>query len=87
MSQMATITSKRQLTIPAKLFKKVGFKQGEKVIVTEEEDGSLKIKSALALVEELGGSVPVPKKWKGKDIDEIIEEATDEYFREKCNKK
>lgn len=83
MSQMATITSKRQLTIPSQLFKKMGFKQGEKVIVTQEEDGSLKIKSAIQLVEELAGSIPVPTKWKGKNLDRIVKEARDAHFNKK----
>ncbi|MBI2086259.1 hypothetical protein HYT74_02875 [Candidatus Daviesbacteria bacterium] len=39
------------------------------------------------LIEELAGSVPMPKKWKGKDIDTIIEEAKEEYFKEKYNLK
>lgn len=82
MNQLATITSKKQLTLPAELFRKVGFKVGEKVIVSEE-NGSLKITSAEKLVEELAGSIPMPKAWKGKNIDQIIEEARDEYFKKK----
>ena len=42
LQDMATITSKRQLTIPAKIFRKLGLKEGEKVKVMEE-DGSLKM--------------------------------------------
>lgn len=86
MSQMATITSKKQLTIPAQLFYEAGFKIGQKVIVTEE-NGSLKITPAEKLVEELAGSVPIPAKWKGKNLDRIIEEAKDEYFQEKYHLK
>ncbi len=82
MTQMATITSKKQLTIPAELFRKVGFKIGEKVIVSEE-NGSLKLTSAEKLVEELAGSLPMPKEWEGKDIDRIIDEARDEYYKQK----
>ena len=86
MTQIATITSKKQLTLPAELFRQVGFRVGEKVIVSEE-NGSLKITSAERLVEELAGSVPMPKKWRGKDIDEIIEEARNEYFSKKYQSK
>ena len=82
MTQMATITSKKQLTLPAELFRQVGFRVGEKVIVSEE-NGSLKITSAEKLVEELAGSIPMPKEWEGKDVDQIIEEARDEYFKKK----
>lgn len=86
MSQMATITSKKQLTLPSALFKKAGFKVGQKVIVTEE-NGSLKLTSAERLVEELAGSVPIPKKWQGKALDQIIDEARDEYFKNKYSPK
>ena len=86
MNQMATITSKNQLTLPVELFRKVGFRIGEKVIVSEE-NGSLKIISAEKLVEELAGSIPMPKEWEGKDIDQIVEEARDEYFKKKYQSK
>jgi AbrB family looped-hinge helix DNA binding protein len=76
---LATITSKRQLTIPSKVFKTVGFKKGDKVIV-EEENGALKIKKATALVEELAGSVKVPKHLMGVDVDEAIRIAKQRRF-------
>lgn len=86
MTQMATITSKKQLTIPAAIFRQIGLEIGQRVIVSEE-NGSLKITPAERLVEQLAGSVPMPKKWKGKDIDEIIEEARNEYFSKKYQSK
>lgn len=79
---MATITSKRQLTVPAKIFNLANMRVGQKVVVVED-NGRVIITPAEMLVEELAGSVPIPKKWVGKDIDEIIEEAKDEYFSEK----
>lgn len=85
MQQIATITSKKQLTLPASLFKKVGFKTGDKVIVSDK-NGSLVISSAVKLVEELAGSVSVPIEWKGKDIDEIVKIAKNKYFKEKMQK-
>ena len=86
MSQMATITSKKQLTLPAALFRKAGLKIGQKVIVSEE-NGRLLLTPAELLVEELAGSVPMPKKWEGRDIDEIIDEARDAYYKSKYNLK
>lgn len=77
---MATITSKKQLTLPVELFRKVGFKIGQKVIVSEE-NGSLKITSAESIIEELGGILKPIKKWKGKSTEDIIEQAKMEYFR------
>lgn len=80
--QIATVTSKRQLTIPSKIFKKAGVRIGEKVIVQEVEGGLL-IKPAMRLVEELGGSVFVPKNLRGADIDKAVEIAKERYFRQK----
>lgn len=76
---MATITSKRQFTIPVILFKKARLKVGDRVLV-EEENGILKIESAIAVIERLGGSVQVPKKLRGVDIDKAIETAKHKYF-------
>lgn len=82
MNYLATITSKRQFTIPAAIFKELNFQEGEKVIVSEE-DGSMKITSALALLDKLGGCVKVPKKYRGVPIDKMIEMAKREYFKKK----
>lgn len=82
MTYMATITSKKQLTLPAALFRKAGFKEGRKVVISEE-NGSLKITPAEKIVEELAGSISIPKKWQGKDLDQIIDEARDEHFKKK----
>lgn len=82
MNQIATVTSKKQLTLPSAVFKKAGFKIGQKVMVSEE-NGRLLITPAEKLVEELAGSVPVPMKWKGKDTREIIDEAKADYFNKK----
>lgn len=79
MSQMATITSKKQLTLPVEIFRKAGLKEGQKVIVTEE-NGRVILTPAERLVEELAGSLPMPKKWQGKSIQWIKEQAIKEYF-------
>lgn len=84
MNQMATITSKKQLTIPAGIFRQAGLEIGQRVIVSQE-NGRLILTPAERLVEELAGSVPMPKKWRGKDIDKIIEKAKNEYFSKKYN--
>src|SRR3989338_3080026 len=82
MAQIATITSKKQLTLPAAVFKKAGLRIGQKVIVSEE-DGQLLITPAEKLVEDLAGSVNVPSRLKGKDADEVIEQAKRKYFQNK----
>jgi len=82
MAYTATITSKRQLTIPAKLFKKAGLSHGDKVLM-EEKDGKIILRSALSLVEELAGSVKIPKHLRGVDADEAIRIAKERYFANK----
>ncbi|OGG17943.1 hypothetical protein A3D78_07365 [Candidatus Gottesmanbacteria bacterium RIFCSPHIGHO2_02_FULL_39_14] len=77
--QIATITSKNQLTLPVEIVRKIGLKTGQKVIVSEEE-GKVIITPAEVLVEELAGSVKMPRKWKGKNMEEIIENSRQEYF-------
>lgn len=86
MNQLATITSKKQLTLPVGLFHKAGLRIGQKVIVSEE-NGRLVLTPTEKLVEELAGSVPMPKEWEGKSTDQIIEQAKDEYFKKKYNLK
>lgn len=78
----ATITSKKQLTLPAKFVKKLNLKTGQKVVVTEN-NGSLMLTPAEAIVEELAGSLSMSANWHGKDIDQIINQAKQKYFQDK----
>ena len=82
MNQLATITSKKQLTLPAQVFKKAGLKIGQKVIVSEE-NGDILITPVEKFVKDLAGSVKVPSRLKGKDIDAVIEESKIKYFQNK----
>ena len=80
--QVATITSKYQLTLPVAISRKLGLKTGDKLIVSEE-DGKVILTPAVQLVQELAGSLVIPSKWKNKSIDEIIESSKKEYFLKK----
>lgn len=80
MNRIATITSKKQLTIPAGIFNKMGLKIGQKVLVSED-NGHLLITPAEKLVEELAGILAMPRKWQGKTLNHIIEDSKKEYFR------
>lgn len=82
MNQHATITSKLQLTIPINIARKVGVKSGEKVHV-DEENGRIIITPVKQLLSELAGSLSMPAKWKGKDIDSIVQEAKRDHFMTK----
>jgi len=79
MSYIATVTSKRQLTIPSELFKNIKLTKGDKVLI-EEKGGDIIIKPTTTLVEELAGSVEIPEDLKGIDIDEAIRIAKKNYF-------
>lgn len=84
--QQVTITSKLQLTIPSKIAKRIGLRRGDKIEVSEVH-GKIILTPLRQLVEELAGSISVPEKWKGRDIDDIIGEAKDEYFRSRYRSK
>lgn len=82
MTYMATITSKRQITLPASLFSELGLKKGQKLTITKRGD-ELIMKSALSAMYRLMGSVKRPEKYKGMDIDEMVEKSKMEYFSKK----
>lgn len=84
MNQLATITSKKQLTIPSFIFRNQRLSVGQKVVVSETAEGIL-ITPADQLVEELAGSLNMPKKWQGKNLDTIISEAKTAYFKKKSS--
>jgi len=82
MQKMATITSKRQLTIPVAIFQEVGLEEGERVMVSED-NGKIMIQSGRDLVEELAGLVVVPKRFRGLTIEKMVELAKQEYLKNK----
>lgn len=82
MPQLATITSKRQLTIPISLFQKLALKEGQKVIISAD-NGAIKIEPALALVDRLAGSLKTPARFKDLSPEEIIKKAKKEHFKQK----
>ena len=86
MTNLATITSKRQLTIPVEVFKKAKLAQKQKVLV-EVDNGLVKITPAAYFVEQLAGSVKVPAKFKGLSMNQIIAQAKKDYFSKKLARK
>lgn len=82
MAQLATITSKRQLTIPASIFRRLSLKEGQKVLISEK-NGVIKIISSLDLINQLAGSVAVPKRFKGMTLERVIKKAKKEHFKRK----
>lgn len=86
MNRSATITSKMQFTIPIIIAKSVGIKSGQKVNVTVQE-GQIIITPLKKLVENMAGSIKIPKQLQGQDIDKAIKQAKLNYFKSKHNQK
>lgn len=82
MQQIATITSKRQLTIPAEIFRRLNL-DGVRKVAIKEEDGVIKIEPIFKLINELAGSVKVPRRFKNLSVTEIKRKAKREYFKNK----
>jgi len=82
---LATITSKRQLTIPVAVFRKAGFRNGQKVLL-QEDKGVVKIRPVTSIIEMLAGSVTVPKRFQGRSPNQILKLAKKEYFAKRTKK-
>lgn len=80
MTYTATITSKRQLTIPVEVFLKLGLKEGERLLV-RERSGMIELQSARQLVNKLAGSLPIPPEYRGISEEVLIKKAKGEYFK------
>ncbi len=80
MLQTVTITSKRQISIPVKIFNKLGLVKGDKLIINLQQD-KIVMQKAQSLLDEIAGTVKLPAKYKNKSLDEIIKLAKKEYFK------
>ncbi|KKP88447.1 MAG: hypothetical protein UR93_C0013G0007 [Berkelbacteria bacterium GW2011_GWA2_35_9] len=81
MIKTATITSKRQLTIPASIFNELGLST-VRTMVIEKNNNSLVLTPVQNLVNTLAGSITIPKKYQGLSMDKIIENSKTEYFNQ-----
>jgi AbrB family looped-hinge helix DNA binding protein len=82
MTYTATVTSKRQLTLPAEVYQALDLKSGSKVSLTLNQS-TVTLEPVAKILDRLQGSVKLPKRFQGLDIEEIIQKAKDEYFTEK----
>ena len=80
MKETATITDKRQFTIPIRIYRELGLREGDKVVVTYAGT-KMFIESARAVVERLSGAVMVPKQFKGMSLDSAIRKAKAEHMK------
>lgn len=82
MAQTATITDKRQCTILVEIYRKLGFHEGGKVIVSHRGNKMIG-EDAEKIVDRLACSVTLPKQFRGMPVDTIIRKAKEEYFRKR----
>jgi AbrB family looped-hinge helix DNA binding protein len=82
MTYLATITDKRQVTIPVDVYRVMNMKKGQKVVI-RVKDRIISMEPAEDLVEKLAGSVEIPTRYKNMGVDKIIANAKQEYFGKK----
>ena len=86
MLQTVRISSKRQITIPAKIFNSLGLKKGERLVVRLDAR-TISMQRGLDLLDELQGSLKLPQKYKGKPESIIIQDAKHEHFKHTYSQK
>lgn len=79
MKSSSRIISKRQITLPVKIFSQLDLSQGDTLLM-EVIENSIVMRKTQDVLDSLAGSVPVPTKYKNKALDTIIEEAKHEHF-------
>lgn len=79
MLQTVSITSKRQITIPVTIYNKLGLEKGQRLVVFTDEK-RIVMEPAEFLIEKLAGSVSLPKRFKKKPLEQVIQRAKQEYF-------
>ncbi len=82
MLQTVRITSKRQITIPAKIFKHLNLNQGDYLSIYIDQ-GKIIMEKSQKLLDEIAGSIELSKEYKGKSIDFIIRDSKKKYFSRK----
>ncbi|MBI5123411.1 AbrB/MazE/SpoVT family DNA-binding domain-containing protein [Candidatus Roizmanbacteria bacterium] len=79
MLQTVKISSKRQVTIPVDIFKYLSLNEGDRLVVNIDE-GKIVMEKSQKILDEIAGSLILPKKYKNKPLDYIIRDSKQEYF-------
>ncbi|MBU6389436.1 AbrB/MazE/SpoVT family DNA-binding domain-containing protein [Patescibacteria group bacterium] len=79
MKNTVRISSKRQITIPARVFLELRLEEGDQLTV-KRKNNSLVLEKAEAVLDRLENSVELPKKYKGLSLNQVIRRAREEYF-------
>lgn len=82
MKKTVKITSKRQITIPAAIYKELGLSDGASLVM-DSGPGYITLTDPLNGFYKLAGSLKTPEKYKGVDLDEAIDKGLEKYIKEK----
>lgn len=82
MLQSVRISSKRQITIPSRIYQSLNLKKGDQLLVELKED-KIFIQKAQAVLDQLAGSLKIPSSLRKKNLETIIKEAKEKYFKNK----
>ncbi|MDQ3098222.1 MAG: AbrB/MazE/SpoVT family DNA-binding domain-containing protein [bacterium] len=85
MQDTAKISSKRQITIPAKVFNLLRLKEGDELSISVEKNQMI-MEKAQSYLDSVAGSLPLPEKYKNKSLEMILAESKSEYFTSKLKK-
>jgi AbrB family looped-hinge helix DNA binding protein len=82
MQQIVSITSKNQITLPVKITRLLNINRGDRLVI-KVESGRIIMEKAQQLLDDLAGSLYLPKKYRNKSLSYIVKEAKKEYFTSK----
>ena len=77
---VGNVSTKGQVTLPAELRSKLGIKPGDRVEMSETEQGIVVHRRPKLTLDDIYGSIPPLKD--GRSLAEVIEMATEEAARE-----
>jgi AbrB family looped-hinge helix DNA binding protein len=84
MYQTVRITSKRQISIPVNIFNSLGLKKGDTLLINVDFDNErIIMEKQEKILNQLAGSLKLPKKYKNKSLEQIVSDAKRNYFRSK----
>jgi antitoxin PrlF len=72
----ATVTSKGQLTLPVEVRRRLGIEPGDKVAIALDGENGARLRRIKYDIDSVRGMFPTPSWMVGRDLDEMIEEAT-----------
>lgn len=82
MLQTVKISSKRQITIPSRLFQELDLHEGDSIVL-KVKNKSLVMDKAQDILNSLVGSVSTPRRVAHLSTDQLITKAKKEYFAHK----